>query len=282
MKTFFLKSILKKSIPLSFFGFLLIFSSTLTAQDLDVPYVPTPQKVVNQMLDMVDVQPSDYVIDLGSGDGRIVIAAAKRGASGHGVDLDPERISEARKSAANEGVDNQIMFREANIFDTDFNKASVITMYLLSSVNKKLRPELLDKLEPGTEIVSHSFDMGEWEPDKQASIDVAGRTRTHNIYYWVIPAKVGGIWQWTANDKDFTMNVSQEFQKVNVHLSDGNGNTYAIEKAKLQGKRITVRATNGSKNYIFSGQVEGQHITGIMQMHNGDDKTFTSWSASAK
>lgn len=282
MKAFFLRSILKKSIPLSFFGLLLIFTSTLTAQDLDVPYVPTPQKVVNRMLDMVDVQPSDYVIDLGSGDGRIVIAAAKRGASGHGIDLDPERISEARKNAANKGVDNQIMFMEANIFDTDFSKASVITMYLLPTVNKKLRPELLDKLEPGTELVSHSFDMGEWEPDKQASIDVTGRTRTHNIYYWVVPAKVGGIWQWTANNKDFTMNISQEFQKINVHLSDGNEDTYTIEKAKLQGKRITLRATNGNKNYIFSGHVEGQNIAGIMQVHNGDDKTFSSWSASAK
>ncbi len=134
-------------IPVLVLGFL-ISTSNLQAQDLDVPYVPTPNKVVEKMLDLADVNAGDYVIDLGSGDGRIVIAAAKRGATGHGIDLDPDRISEARANAASSEVNDKVMFMEANIFNTDFSNASVITMYLLPTVNEKLRPELLEKLEP--------------------------------------------------------------------------------------------------------------------------------------
>ena len=260
-------------------GLLLASAFTASAQDLDVPYVPTPDKVVERMLDLADVQPSDYVIDLGSGDGRIVIAAAQRGANGHGIDLDPDRIAEARQNAEKAGVSNQIMFMEQNIFDTDFSKASVITMYLLSSINKKLRPELLDKLEPGTKIVSHSFDMGEWEPDKEVVVSANGGSSTHDVYYWVIPAKVEGTWTWTQNGTDFSMDISQHFQEVSVNLQDGSGTNYEIQKAKLQGKRLTVRATNGSQNYIFSGRVEGSNIYGMSQHHNGQEKMFQSWSA---
>ncbi len=258
---------------------LLFIPSQLTAQDLDVPYVPTPENVVEQMLDLVDVQPSDYVIDLGSGDGRIVIAAAKRGATGHGIDLDPQRIAEARDNAIENGVDDQIMFIEGDLFETDFSKASIITMYLLPSVNEKLRPELLDKLEPGTQIVSHSFDMGEWEPDKEKVVDVNGPSGTHDIYYWVIPAKVDGSWSWSSNGTYFNMDISQEFQEINVNLSDRDGNSYNIEKAQLQGKRINIRATRGNENYIFSGRVEDGTINGMVQRHRGDNKSLSSWEA---
>lgn len=260
-------------------GFLLYLPQQVTAQDLDVPYVPTPDAVVEQMLDMVDVQPSDYVIDLGSGDGRIVVAAAKRGASGHGIDLDPERISEARQNAAQNNVDDQIMFMEGDIFETDFSKASIITMYLLPSVNKKLRPELLDKLEPGTQIVSHSFDMGDWEPDKKEVVEINGKSRSHSVYYWVIPAKVDGNWTWSTNGKSFTMDINQQYQNIDVELTDGNGSSYSVDKAELQGKRLTIRVSNGDQNYIFSGRVENGEIDGMMQNHNGDDKTFSLWTA---
>lgn len=264
------------------FLLLLIFfySQDTVAQDLDVPYVPTPEKVVERMLDLADVQPSDYVIDLGSGDGRIVIAAAKRGASGHGIDLDPERIAEARERAKKEGVANQIMFMEQDIFKTDFSEASVITMYLLSSVNKKLRPKLLDKLQPGTEIVSHSFDMGEWEPDKEIVVSDENGTETHDIFYWVVPAKVNGTWNWTHNGTQFSMDVRQKFQEITVNLTNGNGTSFNINKAQLQGKRITIQASNGNQRYILSGRVEGDKILGMMQYHNNENKTFSTWSAS--
>lgn len=261
-------------------GVLLTYSQTVTGQDLDVPYVPTPDQVVERMLDLADVQPSDYVIDLGSGDGRIVIAAAKRGASGHGIDLDPQRIAEARKNASNAGVDDQIMFMEANIFNTDFSEASVITMYLLPSVNKKLRPELLSKLEPGTEIVSHSFDMGEWKPDKEVVVETNYGSGSHDIYYWVIPAKVNGTWKWSHNGNEFSMDIDQRFQEITVNLSDGSGSSYTINKAQLQGRRLTIRASNGTKSYILSGRVEGNKIQGMMQYHNSQDKTFSTWTAS--
>lgn len=260
-------------------GLLFITSVNSTAQDLDVPYVPTPDKVVERMLDVADVQPSDYVIDLGSGDGRIVIAAAKRGASGHGIDLDPERIAEARNNAAKEGVGDQVMFMEQNIFDTDFSEASVITMYLLTSINKKLRPKLLNTLQPGTKVVSHSFDMGEWEPDKEIVVSEDSGLQNHDVYYWVVPAKAGGTWKWSYNGTQFSMNVEQEFQEITVTLSNQNGTKFNIQKAKLQGKRISVRATNGDQNYILSGRVEGDRILGLMQSHDGDDKTFSTWDA---
>lgn len=260
----------------------LVFTNpkSVNSQDLDVPYVPTPHDVVERMLDLADIQPSDYVIDLGSGDGRIVIAAAKRGASGHGIDLDPERIAEARENATKAGVSEQLMFMEQNIFDTDFSEASVITMYLLPSINKRLRPELLDKLQPGTEVVSHDFDMGDWKADKKEVVQSGNSGSEHEVYYWVVPAKVKGTWQWSSNDTKFTMDLDQQFQEISVQLSDENGATYKIKKAELQGKRITIRAGNGNQQYILSGRVEGDKILGMMQHHNGENKTFSKWIAS--
>lgn len=260
---------------------ILLISATISAdaQDLDVPYVPTPYDVVERMLDMADVQPNDYVIDLGSGDGRIVIAAAKRGACGHGIDLDPQRIAEARENATTAGVDEQVMFMEQNIFETDFSEASVITMYLLPSINLKLRPVLLEKLRPGTKVVSHSFDMNEWIADKEVTVESTNGMQNHDIYYWVIPAKVNGEWTWSVEGVEFSMEVTQKFQEIAVTLSDENGTSYDILKANLQGPRITLRVTNGSQNYIFSGRVEGDQIHGMMQHHNGQEKTFSKWMA---
>lgn len=264
-----------------FLGLLLTNPGHADGQDLDVPYVPTPHDVVERMLDMADIQPSDYVIDLGSGDGRIVIAAAKRGASGHGIDLDPERVAEARENASKSGVSDQIMFMEQDIFETDFSEASVITMYLLPSINKRLRPELLDKLEPGTEVVSHDFDMGEWKPDKEVVVESGNSASKHEVYYWVIPAKVSGTWEWSSNGTQFSMDINQQFQEITASLSDETGATYKIKKAQLQGRRITIRAVNGSQQYILSGRVEGNEIVGMMQYHNGEDKTFSKWIASS-
>lgn len=267
-------------IALLFLGFIFSVTTQSSAQDLDVPYVPTPENVVERMLDLADVESSDYVIDLGSGDGRIVIAAADRGANGHGIDLDPERIAEARENASKQGVDNRIMFMEEDIFDTEFSEASVITMYLLPSVNKKLRPKLLNTLQPGTEVVSHSFDMGSWQADKEVVVKKDGRS--HEVYYWIIPAKAKGNWNWSFNDKEFTLTVNQRFQEISAKLTDGSDTFFDIHKAELKGKRITLRASNGNQNYIFSGRVEGDNIYGVMQHHNGEEKNFYQWSASRK
>lgn len=258
----------------------LVSQTDVKAQDLDVPYVPTPENVVERMLDVTDVKSSDYVVDLGSGDGRIVIAAAKRGASGHGIDLDPKRIAEARENATDEEVDNRIMFMEEDIFDTDFSEASVITMYLLPSVNKKLRPKLLNDLQPGTQVVSHSFDMGSWKADEE--IVVRNNGSSHDIYYWVIPSKVEGEWTWNQNDTEHTLSISQRFQEISAKITDGSDAHYDITQAELEGKRINIRAAKNGEQYIFSGRVENDTIYGMMQHHNNSDKNLSQWEATRK
>jgi len=173
---------------------LLIFGSTaapqLAAQEfdwgegLDVPYVPTPPEIVRSMLQLAGVHKGDVVIDLGCGDGRIVVTAASEfGARGVGYDLNPERIREANENAVKAGVQDRVRFVEKNLFEADIREATVVTLYLLPMVNERLKPRLLAELKPGTRIVSHSFDMGAWVPDKKIELD--GRT----IYFWVVPAK---------------------------------------------------------------------------------------------
>lgn len=159
-----------------------VFPDTI---DSDVPYVPTPQPVVNRMLQVANVDSTDLVYDLGSGDGRIVITAAKKfGARGVGIDIDPKRVKEARANAREAGVTDRVEFRRGDLFEADFSEATVVTLYLLTSVNLKLRPMLFEQLEPGTPIVSHDFDMGDWEPER--TIEMGSDT----IYLWTIPEEV--------------------------------------------------------------------------------------------
>jgi SAM-dependent methyltransferase len=148
----------------------------------DVPYVPTPQEVVDEMLKMANVTQKDLVYDLGSGDGRIVITAAQRyGARGVGIDINPKRIAEAKENAIKAGVTDLVQFLQQDLFDTDLSQATIVTLYLLPRINVKLRPKLLKELKPGTRIVSHAFDMGKWEPDQK--VEVKGR----KIYFWTVP-----------------------------------------------------------------------------------------------
>ena len=152
----------------------------------DVPYVPTPQQVVDTMLEVANVKPGDVLYDLGSGDGRIVVTAAQRfGVRGVGIDINPERIQEAEANAKAAGVEDLTDFRQEDLFKADFGEATVVTMYLLPSVNNRLKPKLLKDLKPGTRIVSHAFDIEGWEPERVVEAD--GRT----IYFWVVPEKHG-------------------------------------------------------------------------------------------
>lgn len=171
-------------------AFMLSLTSVVSAQNpatevkLDVPYVPTRPEVVNAMLKLANVTSKDVVYDLGCGDGRIVITAAKKyGATGKGIDINPERIAEAKANAAEAKVGDKVKFVVADLFKTDFSPASVVTLYLLNSVNMRLRPLLLSQLKPGTRIVSHAFDMGDWKPEKTLEVDGA------TIYLWTIPKK---------------------------------------------------------------------------------------------
>jgi SAM-dependent methyltransferase len=255
-------------------GLMVALALQTTAQNLDVPYVPTPNDVVEQMLDLANVGAGDYVIDLGSGDGRIVIAAVKRGAVGHGIDLYPERIKEAKANAEEEGVSDRVMFMQGDIFETDFSDASVITLYLLSSVNEKLRPSLLEELSPGTRVVSHSFSMGDWQPDNQ--IRYANRT----LYFWVIPADVEGSWEWQLNGDSFDMDTEQTFQEVDVTTRNGN-REMTVQEAVLKGDRLNLILNDDQANtrYIYSGVVEGDTINGTVQIHTEDSQSIEEWSA---
>ena len=166
----------------------------------DVPFVPTPPEVVDEMLKLADLRSGDLLYDLGCGDGRIVIAAAKRsGIRAVGIDIDPVRISESNANAAAAGVTDKVRFIEKDLFEADFRDATVVTMYLLTSVNLRLRPKLLAELRPGTRLVSHTFDMGEWRPDKTSFVATAYDDQ-RAVHFWVVPANVSGRWEWELAD----------------------------------------------------------------------------------
>ncbi len=246
----------------------------INAQHRDVPFVPTPYETVEEMLKLANVGPGDYVIDLGSGDGRIVIAAGKKGAYGHGVDIDPKRISEARRNAEKAGVDDKVLFVEGNLFETDFSKATVVTMYLLNSVNMKLRPHMLDKLKPGTRLVSYYFNMSDWEPDKQILVN------NSDVYYWVIPAKLNGQWSWKIGDEEFAMQVDQVFQKIKPELTLGN-TSLNISNPSLEGDKIWFTAENplSGTRYVYHGRVNDNSIIGTVQVRNGEENSIRTWTA---
>jgi len=213
----------------------------------DVVWVPTPQELVDTMLDMARVTPQDLVMDLGSGDGRTVITAAKRGATAMGVEYNPEMVQLSKKNAATERVESKATFLQADLFTVDLSKASVITMFLLPTINLKLRPTLLD-LKPGTRIVSNTFDMAEWEPDDRKVIGPDGCTSWCTAMLWIVPAKVQGNWK-TAQGN---LRITQSFQKIS-----GTMGTTPIT-GKLTGDQISFSAASAS----YTGRVNGNTIQG--------------------
>jgi SAM-dependent methyltransferase len=215
----------------------------------DVVWVPTPQALVDKMLEMAKVTPNDYVIDLGSGDGRTVITAAKRGSQALGIEYNPDMVELSKRNAAKEGVSDKATFVKADLFESDFSQAQVITMFLLSSINLKLRPKILD-LKPGTRIVSNTFDMGEWTPDESAS--VAGCESWCTAHLWIVPAKVNGSWKLPQGE----LAIKQNFQMIGGTLKSGNVVTPV--KGKLNGDRISFSAGKTS----FSGRVNGNSMEG--------------------
>jgi hypothetical protein len=215
----------------------------------DVVWVPTPQALVDKMLDMAKVTPKDYVIDLGSGDGRTVITAAKRGSKALGIEYNPDMVELSKRNAAKEGVTDKATFMKADLFETDFSQAQVITMFLLPSINLKLRPKILD-LKPGTRIVSNSFDMEEWKPDETANVE--GCTNWCTAHLWIVPAKVGGTWKLPQGE----LSIKQTFQMISGTLK--NGNVVSPINGKLNGDQISFTA--GGTQY--TGRVSGNSMEG--------------------
>ena len=241
----------------------------------DVPYVPTPQDVVDTMLKIADVGPADYLIDLGSGDGRIVVtAAAKFGAKGFGVDLNPKRIAEAVENAKVAGVSDRAQFFQRNLFETDFSQATVVTMYLLPDVNLALRPKVLD-MKPGTRIVSHDFDMADWKPDHAVTMRSAITGYNDRIYFWVVPAKAAGQWRWSAGGETPTLTIEQTFQQIKPSLAGAKG--WQAAEATLKGDQILVTAKDSAgRARIYAGRVAGDGITGTVKGPDGE----SPWKAS--
>lgn len=252
-----------------------ISAASLSAQDYepypgqpgkDVIWLPTPEKQAEVMLDLAEVIPADFVVDLGSGDGRIVIDAAKRGATAMGIEYNPDMVELSRRNAEEAGVSDRATFVQADLFESDFSKASVITMYLLPDLNLRLRSKIL-ALEPGTRIVSHSFSMGNWEADK--TILSGGR----NFYLWIVPAKVDGLWTWTENSVPETLKLNQYFQVITGTLTSG-GKMRPILGAKLRGDQLAF--TCGER--YFAGRVTSDGIRGEIQLSNGK----VQWTAARK
>ena len=227
----------------------------------DVVWVPTAQALVDKMLDMAKVTPSDFVIDLGSGDGRTVITAAKRGAKALGIEYNPDMVALSKRNAAAAGVSDRATFMEADLFATDFSQATVITMFLLPSINIKLKPKILE-MRPGTRVVSNSFDMGDWTSEE--TVEAVEGCRTYcRAHFWVVPAKVEGTWKLP----DGELRLEQTFQMITGTLRLGASNM-RISSGKVLGDQVVFTA-GGAR---YTGRVNGNAIEGIAQ-------TSTGWRA---
>ena len=257
--------------------------------ELDVPYVPTHDSAVEAMLKLAKVTASDYVMDLGCGDGRIVIAAAKKHkAHGLGVDLDPKRVAESKRNAAKAGVTALVEFRKADVMKTDVRRANVVTLFLLEEVNVWLRPRLFAQLRPGTRVVSNSFSMRDWRPDEKVKHDKA---YSQVIYFWAIPAPVGGTWTWQekrgGKNTAGSLWLEQDFQAVQgtVRLP-GTAKATPVSKASLAGKELSVTASlaAGAKEtvVVFRGTADGDVIRGTQEWRGGPNAGTRPWLAKRK
>jgi hypothetical protein len=256
--------------------FLLSGAALAQKPKLDVIYLPTPEPVVDKMLEMAQVRGSDYLIDLGSGDGRIPIMAAKKhGARGFGVDIDPERVKEAKENAEKEGVSDKVEFRVQNLFDTKIGDATVLSLYLLTRLNLELRPRILSELKPGTRVVSHAFDMGDWTPDRHETVE--GR----NAYLWIVPAKVDGRWTLSQGGRSFDLDLTQKYQAVEG-TATVNGRQAKLEDVRLRGDEISFILDTGEGRRQFSGRVDGNTIepVGSAGSAAGGVERATGWRAS--
>ena len=254
----------------------------------DVVYVPPPQIVVDEMLRMAKVGPNDYLIDLGSGDGRFVITAAQKGARACGVDLDTYLLRLARENAQKAGVTDKATFIEQNLFETDLSKATVVSTYLLPQMNLKLRPKIL-KLKPGTRVVAHDYHMGAWDPDDQRDLVVpekkVGTPGISYVYLWYVPAQVAGKWRADVNvagkPVPYELSFEQSFQILEGNMRSGNDST--LVRGRLNGDAITFiaqpKGSPGNQRHEFTGKVNGDTIDGTVKIGEGSAVREAKWTA---
>jgi SAM-dependent methyltransferase len=255
--------------------------------DGTVPYVQTPMEVVERMLRMAEVGRDDYVIDLGSGDGRIIIEAAKRGARGLGVDLDPNLVKLAAENAKRAGVQDKVQFLARDIFETDLSAATVVAFYLLPEFNAKLLPRLLG-LKPGTRIVSHDGGIGDWPPDERLEmrapekpVGVGGVSR---VELWIVPADARGAWtsELPGHGGTWKFQVSQRFQMLDIDVA-AQGRDLLVHNSRLRGEEIKVIVTGivnaRAWHHYFVGTLKGDRIAGEVTVSDGNNKRSFPWTA---
>ena len=256
----------------------------------DVVYVPTPQVVVDEMLRMAKIGPKDFIIDLGSGDGRMVITAAKKfGAQGFGVDLSDDLLREARANAKIEGVVDRAEFRKQNLFETDLKQATVLSTYLLPEMNEKLRPKIL-ALPPGTRVVAHDYHMGEWKPDMQQTIPVpekiVGTAGISYAYLWIVPAKVAGRWQSEINHGgkpiQYEFDLTQTYQMLEGTAKIG-AQTVKLPDTRIVADQISfavfAKAGDAATKHEFRGTIKGAVIEGTVSVGTGNTQKQMPWKA---
>jgi SAM-dependent methyltransferase len=287
--------------PILFFLIVMggIWMSRVTAYSQEpipeVPYVPTPEEVVVEMLKMARVTQNDMVYDLGCGDGRIVITAAKLfGARGVGVDIDPNLIRRSNENARKAGVTDRVKFIEQDLFETDIREATVVALYLLPELNLQLRPKLLRDLRPGSRIVAHEFDMGDWKPDNMAKVPKVKLYYHPRIpyekdtyfYYWVVPAKAEGVWRLSlstpSGDRDYTLRLVQQFQEIRGTVQVKREEV-PIKAARLAGNQLSFTlGEDGDKEKVvmqFNGRIHGDEIAGRVEVQGGPFAGNYPWAA---
>lgn len=249
------------------------FSIAASAQTADVPFVVTPMNVVEAMLEIAKVGPNDFLIDLGSGDGRIVIAAArKRGARGLGVELDGSLVNDAQREAARQGVKDRVDFRAENLFLTDLDRATVLTTYLFPRVNVELRPRIFAQMKPGSRVVSHEFDFGNWKPDAQVAVQVSNKPYgppRSDVFLWIVPANAAGRWQWRMQhggaQVEYEAAIEQTFQVLHA-VARAGGRPARVENAQLRGEEIRFTVVTDPDGrpmrHELAGRISGDTIRG--------------------
>jgi precorrin-6B methylase 2 len=275
--------------------------------DPDAPYVPSPDTVVDKMLEMANVHPGDYLIDLGSGDGRIPIAAARQGAYAHGIEIDSTLVQKARQNALDAGVEDKVIFIQADLFKQDLSRANIITMYLFPELLKKLKPYLLNTMDPGTRIVSHLFRFENWKADGhtviQPQIFVNQQSNwssdslvgirnlislnenapdhlfpEHDIYLYIIPADLKGTWKWSINAQSFTATIEQHYQQINLSISSGT-HSHSVSDSHLRGRRVSFSSERDGIRYNYSGKIHNDTIRGQIQVHRPSSTNVYPWKA---
>jgi SAM-dependent methyltransferase len=279
---------------LSSFFFVILSTAGLQQNRPEVPYVPTPEDVVAEMLRMADVGQDDVLYDLGCGDGRIVITAAKElGCRGVGIDIDLTRIQESRINASNAGVSDRVEFLHMDLFEADISQATVVTLYLLSKVNLRLRPKLFRELKPGTRVISHDFSMGEWIPEKTSVIEekvdyvpfhdtriIDDYWDKHTVYFWIIPANVSGTWKWTmptlSGKKPYRLEIDQNFQELKGKACEGSASLpLDIRNGKINGDRLEFtlerKGQGNTEKMFFEGIVKNHNMVGFVRIEGKPD-----------